>query len=191
MREDFLVFGSPRIGQDEIDEVVDSLKSGWISTGPKVARFEALFKNYIGADYALNITQVDPMDYVMELTDGIGADCVIEAVGHFHTVEGQAPPLAQAVAMVRNGGRIVTTGLGDQETSIHFKTLVLKEAELIASRVTLGEFPRAIRMLEKGVLHPELLITHQLPMREIKRAFDLVDEEQPDTVKIVLAVQEI
>ena len=53
MRKDFLVFGSPLIGQDEIDEVVDSLKSGWISTGPKVARFEALFKNYIGADYAL------------------------------------------------------------------------------------------------------------------------------------------
>ena len=53
MRKDFLVFGSPLIGQDEIDEVVDSLKSGWISTGPKVARFEALFKNYIGSDYAL------------------------------------------------------------------------------------------------------------------------------------------
>lgn len=53
MRKDFLVFGSPLIGQEEIDEVVDSLKSGWLSTGPKVARFEALFKNYIGAAYAL------------------------------------------------------------------------------------------------------------------------------------------
>jgi dTDP-4-amino-4,6-dideoxygalactose transaminase len=53
MRKDFLVFGSPLIEQDEIDEVVDSLKSGWISTGPKVARFEALFKNYIGSRHAL------------------------------------------------------------------------------------------------------------------------------------------
>lgn len=53
MRKNFLVFGSPRIEQDEIDEVVDSLRSGWISTGPKVARFEALFKNYIGSRYAL------------------------------------------------------------------------------------------------------------------------------------------
>jgi len=53
MRKDFLVFGSPLIGQEEIDEVVDSLKSGWLSTGPKVGRFEALFKNYIGSDYAL------------------------------------------------------------------------------------------------------------------------------------------
>ncbi len=44
MRKDFLIFGSPKIEQEEIDEVVDSLKSGWISTGPKVAKFEALFK---------------------------------------------------------------------------------------------------------------------------------------------------
>jgi len=53
MRKDFLVFGSPKIEQEEIDEVVDSLKSGWISTGPKVAKFEALFKEYIGAHHAL------------------------------------------------------------------------------------------------------------------------------------------
>lgn len=53
MRKDFLVFGSPKIEQAEIDEVVDSLKSGWISTGPKVARFEKLFKSYIGSKHAL------------------------------------------------------------------------------------------------------------------------------------------
>ena len=51
VRSDFLVFGSPAIEQDEIDEVVDSLKSGWISTGPKVARFEQQFAEYIGAPY--------------------------------------------------------------------------------------------------------------------------------------------
>ena len=53
MRKDFLVFGSPRIEEDEISEVVDSLRSGWISTGPKVGRFEALFRDYIGARHAL------------------------------------------------------------------------------------------------------------------------------------------
>ena len=53
MRKDFLVFGSPRIEEDEISEVVDSLRSGWISTGPKVGRFEALFREYTGARHAL------------------------------------------------------------------------------------------------------------------------------------------
>ena len=46
MRKDFLVFGSPGIEEAEIEEVVDSLRSGWLGTGPKVARFENDFANY-------------------------------------------------------------------------------------------------------------------------------------------------
>jgi dTDP-4-amino-4,6-dideoxygalactose transaminase len=53
MRKKFLIFGSPEIEQEEIDEIVDSLKSGWISTGPKVAKFETIFKEYIGSKHAL------------------------------------------------------------------------------------------------------------------------------------------
>jgi len=53
MRKDFLVFGNPQIEEDEIKEVVDCLRSGWISTGPRVAQFEELFKNYIGSKHAL------------------------------------------------------------------------------------------------------------------------------------------
>jgi dTDP-4-amino-4,6-dideoxygalactose transaminase len=46
MRDTFLVFGSPFIGEDEIAEVVDSLRSGWIGTGPKVQRFETMLAEY-------------------------------------------------------------------------------------------------------------------------------------------------
>ena len=49
MRDEFLVFGSPLIGEAEIAEVVDSLRSGWIGTGPKVQRFEAMLSDYVGA----------------------------------------------------------------------------------------------------------------------------------------------
>jgi len=48
VREDFLVFGSPLIEDAEIAEVVDSLKSGWIGTGPKVNRFEQMLQEYVG-----------------------------------------------------------------------------------------------------------------------------------------------
>lgn len=48
MRKDFLVFGAPAIGEEEIDEVVASLRSQWLGTGPKVARFEAAFAAYKG-----------------------------------------------------------------------------------------------------------------------------------------------
>jgi dTDP-4-amino-4,6-dideoxygalactose transaminase len=45
-RDRFLVFGSPRIEEDEISEVVASMRSGWLGTGPKVARFEQEFRHY-------------------------------------------------------------------------------------------------------------------------------------------------
>jgi len=47
-RKSFLIFGSPSIGQEEIAEVVDTLESGWLGTGPKVAQFEKAFANYKG-----------------------------------------------------------------------------------------------------------------------------------------------
>jgi dTDP-4-amino-4,6-dideoxygalactose transaminase len=55
MRDNYLVFGAPQIEQAEIDEVVDTLKSGWLGTGPKVAKFEEMFRQYVGADYAMAV----------------------------------------------------------------------------------------------------------------------------------------
>lgn len=45
----FLPFALPEIGQEEIDEVVDTLRSGWITTGNKARRFEQMFAEYLGA----------------------------------------------------------------------------------------------------------------------------------------------
>jgi len=53
MRKDFLVYGSPMIEQPEIDEVVHSMKSGWLGTGPKVNKFEEMFKEYKGSQYSM------------------------------------------------------------------------------------------------------------------------------------------
>lgn len=52
-RKDFLVFGSPLIEEAEIQEVVQSMRSGWIGTGPKVHQFEEMFRTYKGADHAM------------------------------------------------------------------------------------------------------------------------------------------
>ncbi|KGM27576.1 DegT/DnrJ/EryC1/StrS family aminotransferase [Photorhabdus luminescens] len=50
MNNKFLPFALPEIGQSEIDEVIDSLKTGWITTGPKARRFEQDFAQYLGSD---------------------------------------------------------------------------------------------------------------------------------------------
>ncbi|MGI8505476.1 MAG: DegT/DnrJ/EryC1/StrS family aminotransferase [Solirubrobacteraceae bacterium] len=52
MRDNFLIFGSPVIGEEEIAEVVDSLRSGWVGTGPKVQRFERMLSDYVGGPHA-------------------------------------------------------------------------------------------------------------------------------------------
>ncbi|MFY9488391.1 MAG: DegT/DnrJ/EryC1/StrS aminotransferase family protein [Solirubrobacterales bacterium] len=51
MRDEFLTFGKPLIGQEEIDEVVASLRSGWVGTGPNVARLERMLEAYLGAKH--------------------------------------------------------------------------------------------------------------------------------------------
>ena len=52
VRKDFLPFSTPTIEDAEINEVVDSLRSGWITTGPKVKRFEEAFRAYVGSPFA-------------------------------------------------------------------------------------------------------------------------------------------
>lgn len=186
--ETIAILGAGRLGLSVLDVLCHSASPAMtIVTDCKPFRLETARK--LGADYAIDIESQDPVERVLELTQGVGVDCVIECVGHYHTYRGQEPPLAQAVKMIRSAGRIVTAGLGEQLSAVHFKTLVLKEAAIIASRVTLGEFPRALRLMAKGLLHPELLVTEEMPLRDIASAFEKVDREEPSTIKIVLDIQ--
>jgi dTDP-4-amino-4,6-dideoxygalactose transaminase len=52
---EFIPFALPDLGDDEINEVVDSMKSGWVTTGPKVQRFEKEFSEYTGAKFSLSV----------------------------------------------------------------------------------------------------------------------------------------
>ena len=56
MHKDYLIFGAPFIDQDEIEEVVSTLSSGWIGTGPRVQRFEDNFKLYKKASNAVAVS---------------------------------------------------------------------------------------------------------------------------------------
>jgi len=56
VRSEFLPFSTPTLDDEEINEVVDSLRSGWITTGPKVKRFEEAFRAYVGAPFAVPLS---------------------------------------------------------------------------------------------------------------------------------------
>lgn len=70
-RREFLVFGAPQIEQAEIEEVVATLKSGWLGTGPKAARFEEMFRDYVGTKHALALASCTAGLHVSMIAAGI------------------------------------------------------------------------------------------------------------------------
>lgn len=56
MRDEFLSFSPPAVGEEEVAEVAEALRSGWITTGPRVARFELEFAEMVGAEAALGVS---------------------------------------------------------------------------------------------------------------------------------------
>jgi dTDP-4-amino-4,6-dideoxygalactose transaminase len=78
MRSTFLPFSPPLIGEEEIAEVIDTLRSDWITTGPKVRQFEEEFAAVIGAPAALALSSCTAAMHVALATLGIGpGDAVI------------------------------------------------------------------------------------------------------------------
>lgn len=55
MRDDFLPFARPSVSEDAINEVVESIRSGWLAMGPKTIRFEENFSKYTGASWSVSV----------------------------------------------------------------------------------------------------------------------------------------
>lgn len=71
-RKDFIPFSPPSLGKEEITEVIDTLRSGWITTGPKVRRFEKMFSSFTGAPAALAVSSATDAMMVGLAALGIG-----------------------------------------------------------------------------------------------------------------------
>ena len=108
VREKFLPFALPSIGEEEIAEVVDTLRSGWITTGPKVKIFENDFGQYVGAKHAIAVNSCTAGLHTALTALGIGlGDEVIVPTFTF---------CATANVVVHLGARpvLVDTGLDSQ-----------------------------------------------------------------------------
>jgi dTDP-4-amino-4,6-dideoxygalactose transaminase len=72
MREEFLVFGKPQIGEEEIAEVVATLRSGWIGMGPRTIEFERAFAEYVGAKHAIAVNSCTAALHLALIAAGVG-----------------------------------------------------------------------------------------------------------------------
>lgn len=71
-RKEFLIFGSPLIEEDEIEEVVATLRSGWIGTGPKAAAFENEIARFLGASHAVGVNSCTAALHLSLIAAGVG-----------------------------------------------------------------------------------------------------------------------
>src|SRR5262245_20019824 len=97
----FIVFGAPAIEEEEIAEVVATLRSGWLGTGPRVHRFEEEFRAYKGASHAAAVNSCTAALHLSMLAAGLvpGDEVITSALTFASTVNailhaGATPVLA-------------------------------------------------------------------------------------------------
>ncbi len=133
----------------------------------------------LGADFTINVDQGDPVAKILEMTNGLGVDILIETSG-----SGRA--IYQTFEMVRRLGRICAIGItGKEEIPIPYDRGIFKALRYdfcFSSSWTAWE--KAIGLIGKGFLPAEKLITHQLPLEKWEEAFRLLENLQ--AAKVIL-----
>ncbi len=133
----------------------------------------------LGADTVLNPRSTDLTQAVRDLT-GIGADLVIECVGHPGTV-------AQALTLPRRGGRVLLFGVNPKEAEVPIRPyeVFLNELTIIGSYINPCTHARAIDLVASGRVKVDPLVSHRLPLDDFPRAMEIA--EAGGAVKIMVA----
>jgi threonine dehydrogenase-like Zn-dependent dehydrogenase len=174
-------------GQRGLASVIAAKEAGAgqiIVTGlSRDARKLALAREF-GAHHVIDVEQDDPVRVVREITDGAGADVVIDVTAY--AVEA----VTQAISIAKRGGRIVLAGTkGAKPVPGFLSDVVLgKELTIIgALGVDWGAYDAAVRLIENGSYPLELMHTHTLPLAEAERGIRLLaGEEKEEAIHIAL-----
>ena len=135
----------------------------------------------LGADFTFAPNE-NLKNSVLEITgEKGGVDLVIESVG-------QLSILAEAIELVRLGGRILPFGIYTQtKGELPFYNLYFKEIQVVNARVAKPEdYPASIDFVRRGVVDLKPLITHTFFINDINKALDMLDGGDSSCVKIIL-----
>ncbi len=135
----------------------------------------------IGADVTLNAARVDVAAEILQATDGVGVDAIIEA-------SGSAPAVELAFRYLRKGGKVALVGLPSAPVSLNLgPDLIFKEAKVIGihGREMFRTWTTMEQMLVRGQLAIEPVFTHELPMEEVEEGLRLLEAGKGS--KIILA----
>ncbi|MER7182214.1 zinc-dependent alcohol dehydrogenase family protein [Streptomyces hyaluromycini] len=127
------------------------------------ARLEAAKR--LGADAVADAREA-PEQLVADLTDGLGADVVMEAVGVPETFE-------LCTRMVRPGGRVANIGVHGRPATLHLEELWIKNVTITTGLVDTHSTPTLLRMAAAGRLPTAQLVTHTFPLDRMAEAYDV------------------
>ena len=137
----------------------------------------------MGADVALDFTQVDVVDEVKRLTGGYGADVAIEALGTQETFE-------QALRSLRPGGTLSSLGVYSGKLQIPYDAFAagLGDNRIVTTLCPGGKerMGRLIRMVQTGRFDPTPLITHHFSLAEIGEAYRIFSNRLDGVLKVVI-----
>ena len=123
----------------------------------------------------------DAKGAVLDITEGLGADVVIECVGAM-------PVLAEAMDLARLGGRIIPFAIYPSgQAELPFYDLYFKELQVLNARAAKGkDFEECIRLVSGGSVDLATLLTHSLPYTELNEAIKMLIEPSDERLKIIL-----
>ncbi len=180
-----VILGSGRLGVGVLEVIRQSSGASWIGV-VDVLDSRLRIARKMGADEVINATKEDPVEKINSLTNGQGVDRVIECIGTYQEIPGLQGPAQQAINMARCGGRVVIMGLGNQFTPVFSKEVAIKELEIVGSRVTMGDFPKALELMKLGKFHTDLIVSETLKLSELGKSFELLEEEPEKYLKILV-----
>jgi threonine dehydrogenase-like Zn-dependent dehydrogenase len=144
---------------------------------PLAQRREAALK--IGVDHTLDPTSCDPVEEVLRLTSGKGADFVIEASGHDTS-------LARVLDYAREDGRISMVGINLGRTiPVEFGKVQKKSLTLKGCIGSPGVWPAALRFLARTEIDLSPIQTHDFPLAEAEKAFEFA-RDASKCIKVTL-----
>jgi threonine dehydrogenase-like Zn-dependent dehydrogenase len=181
-----VIFGAGKIGQVILQAAMNRTNGELYIVDVLQERLD-IAKKACPRVHPINADSCDAVQMVKELTNGRGVDVAFEAVGHFKTAYSSISPVRQAVQSIRQGGTVCVLGLADDAVPLVMKELIWKEAKIVASRVTHGEFTESIDYLSKNLLKPDVLITDMFSIDEAQNAFLLLENEPAKHMKILLS----
>jgi alcohol dehydrogenase len=133
-----------------------------------------------GADVTIQNDVEDPVATVMELTDGLGVDAAIEAVGIPETFE-------LCTELIRPGGRVANVGVHGHPATLHLETLWIRDVTITTGLVDTFTTPQLLRLIEGGRLDPTVFATHRFPLDETMAAYDVfANAAETNALKVVL-----